>query len=174
MNYNKLKCLRFSHGFYFSKLVFLNYILPLNISFGVIRLIFKECHIHGGVELFCDGRWTLIYLMIWRVPRKIHSIVLGSSLLWCCWGMWTKAKQSNTFMEEMSWVLGYDLRKTLHDVWKLKTWEDILLMRSIIISTISPQKFFGTWEKNIRALVTSNKSLLFLSAISFCWRVSMQ
>ena len=122
MNYNKLKCLRFSHGFYFSKLVFLNYILPLNISFGVIRLIFKECHIHGGVEPFCDGRWTLIYLMIWRVPRKIHSIVLGSSLLWCCWGMWTKAKQSNTFMEEMSWVLGYDLRKTLHDVWKLKTW----------------------------------------------------
>ena len=67
MNYNRLKCLRFGHGFYFSKLAFLNSILSLIIGFGVIELIFKECHIHENVELFCDMRVTLITLLVWRV-----------------------------------------------------------------------------------------------------------
>ena len=67
VNNNRLKCLRFDHSFCFSKLVFLNSILPFNINFGVIGLIFKECHIYGGVEPFCDGKVTFIALMVWRV-----------------------------------------------------------------------------------------------------------
>ena len=67
MNYNRLKCLRFGHGFYFPKLVFLNSILPLNIGFGAIGQIFKEYHIHGVVEPNCDGRVPLIALLVWRV-----------------------------------------------------------------------------------------------------------
>ena len=50
VNNNKLKCLRFGHNFYFLKLVLMNSILPLNVGFGVIGLIFKECHIHGGMN----------------------------------------------------------------------------------------------------------------------------
>ena len=67
VNNNRLKYLKFGHGFCFPKLIFLNSILPLNIGFGVMRLIFKECHIYGGVELFYDGRVTLIALLVWRV-----------------------------------------------------------------------------------------------------------
>ena len=67
--------MKFDHGFCFPKLVFLNSILPLNIGFRVIELIFKECHIHGGVELFYDEKVTLIE----EYPRKIHLVALGQT-----------------------------------------------------------------------------------------------
>ena len=58
----------------FPKTDILNSILPLNILFRVIGLIFKEYHIHRGVELSCDERVTLIALVVWKVFKGIYSM----------------------------------------------------------------------------------------------------
>ena len=46
----RLKCSNVvGYDFCFPKLIFLSGVLPLNIRFRIIRLIFKKCYIHGVI-----------------------------------------------------------------------------------------------------------------------------
>ena len=50
--------------------IFLDEMLPLNIRFGVIGLVFKESDIHGGVEAFGNKRIAFVPFFVWRVPKE--------------------------------------------------------------------------------------------------------
>ena len=55
---------------YVQKLIFSKSILPLNISFGVKGLNFKECYIHGYVNFPLSRRVTFIPFLAWRLPKE--------------------------------------------------------------------------------------------------------
>ena len=65
------------------------------------------------MDFFCDGRITLVTLLVWRVPKKIHLMDLGSSLPRLYWCIWTKTEHPNILgsNEKIILVYGKNLKR---------------------------------------------------------------
>lgn len=55
---------------HFQKLIYLYDILSLNISFRIVRLMFKESNIHRSVESFHNWAIAFVPFLVWRVGQE--------------------------------------------------------------------------------------------------------
>ena len=116
-------------------------ILPLNIDFGIKRLMLKKQNIHGIIKLLSDRWVTLISLLNGWVTYKHTFEWFGIKFtLVIDMNKCNTTKDSRWDICEQSSVRIEDNR-TWQGVWKFNTLEGILLMIYAVVRTASPQTF---------------------------------